>query len=257
MRPWSMVQPDPWFGQRVGSDPWYAARSLTVPLRSHQPVVRQRQSAQQGQGLPELGSLALGQPGAAQGTPYREVQGSGGYVYRQYMTGAILVVRQGSRRVNVFLSPNSGGSWTAITREIGPYPQADPISQVVTAFQTGGRARGLAVAAAASAEYGPGMIDAAKLYVQGRGDSARALRRRLAAKIRAYNSSTGKRRQRLGYEIRILKARIRQLTSNPGAPAVADQPEQPGDSTTIPRWLTVLGVSISVASFLLAVTRSR
>jgi hypothetical protein len=257
VRPWSSLQPDPWVGIRAGSDPWYPGRALTAPLKAG--TVQERpQSAQasaQGSGLPELGSLVAGYSGAAPGTPYREIEGSGGYLYRQYQDGSILVIRQGSRRVNVYLTPNSGGPWTAITREIGPYPAADPVSQIITAFQTGGRSRGLAVAAAASLEHGPGVVDAAKTYLQGRGDSAAGLRRRLAAKIRAYNSASGQRKQRLYYEIRILQARIAQLDGSPQQAAVADQPEQPGDTGKIPRWASILGISIGVASFLLAASR--
>lgn len=56
------------------------------------------------------------------GGDYRDVDGAGGYRYRQYEDGSIEIRVDPQRRIQgrVF---SSGAAWQAITKEIGPYPE--------------------------------------------------------------------------------------------------------------------------------------
>ncbi len=58
------------------------------------------------------------------GLESRDVDGDGGYRYRQFEDGAITIVAGPSARV-VGLTLRTGQAWQAITAEIGPFPLAD------------------------------------------------------------------------------------------------------------------------------------
>lgn len=189
----------------------------------------------------------------------RVVQGQGGYVYQQFEDGAIRIVSAQGSSSGVYLRPGSGAAWDAITREIGPYPSGsqDPIAAIVSAFRVGGRRAGTATAIDAAVAHGPGVVDAAQTYLQGRGDDVATLQRRLANYKAQYAKASGKRQERLGYQIAILEQRLARLAANPTEQAVADLPDQPGDTSKLPRWLPYAALGIAAAGLLTTLAGTR
>jgi len=231
-------------------DPFVGYRNLPTPTSPGSPMVLPKQLRWPGfvNPCPAL-SDGYGAQGGDGTQPSRTVRGHAGYVYTQYADGGIRIISHG----DTYLRPNSGAAWEAITNEIGPFPSgvgSDPISAIINAFKTQGKAAGTTTAVTAAVQYGPGVVDAAKTYIQGRGDDVPALQRRLAGYNARYAQATGKQKERLGYQIAILEQRLAALKVNPTAQAVADLPEQPGDGTKLPSWLPYAALGIAAAGLL-------
>lgn len=64
-------------------------------------------------------TLTTGKTGT--GLKYRDVQGSGGYTYRQYEDGSLTILKSPSGQSGRVVYSNEP-AWLAITREIGPFP---------------------------------------------------------------------------------------------------------------------------------------
>lgn len=106
-------------------------------------------------------------------TVFRDVEGTGGYYYRQYDDGSIEILKSPSGGVGKVLS--SGAGWAAITREIGAYP-----APVASAGQVAEGSRGDDAKAiqAALNKLGFGPLDEDGIFGKG---SAAALKRFQAA----------------------------------------------------------------------------
>lgn len=87
------------------------AKSLSITTKSSTSSVNK--------GVSTVGASTASAPLA-----FRDVQGSGGYTYRQYEDGTILIlVSKGSPLGTPLKVANTDPSWTAIQKEIGPFPQ--------------------------------------------------------------------------------------------------------------------------------------
>ena len=64
-------------------------------------------------------ALATGKTGS--GLTYRDIAGSGGYTYRQYEDGTLVILTSPKGGAGTTIYP-SNPAWAAITKEIGPYP---------------------------------------------------------------------------------------------------------------------------------------
>lgn len=62
-------------------------------------------------------------PATAGGLVYRDVQGRGGYVYRQYEDGSLLILKSPRGGASTLLNENTR-EFAAISKEIGPFPTA-------------------------------------------------------------------------------------------------------------------------------------
>jgi hypothetical protein len=249
-------------------DPFIGYRNLPTPMSPGTPMVLPKALQWPEFARNPTPSLGEGYGGPSYGADTRAsrvVKGTGNvYVYRQYSDGAIRIISKAGQAHNVYLKPNSGAPWEAITRDIGAYPVGgrNPIADIVNAFRSGGKQAGTVTAVNASVLYGPGIVDAAKTYLDGRADDVPALQRRLAYYRTYHAQASGQRKERLGFQIKMLETRLDALRVDPTEQAVADDPAQPGDTQKkadkIPKWLPYAALGIGAAGlFITLYARTR
>ena len=115
----------------------------------------------------QAGALAFG-------LSYRDVEGSGGYAYRQYEDGAVEITRSPSKGA-IGKTLREGPGWSAITAEIGTWPSESPSSlargakgPAVRALQERINALGFGPIGT-DGDFGPGTVDALRRFQEATG----------------------------------------------------------------------------------------
>lgn len=186
--------------------------------------------------------------------PSRVVNGSGGYIYRQYQGGAITIVG-GPTGTGTTLT--SGTSWSAIRNEIGPYPSGPTGARVTggkkgngvggffnrlfTQIGDGDKQAGQMKVITTGAQAAPDIITSISDFFQGRASDQVSLQRKIAITkgdiAKAQKKGQSSKVQRLRARLAEFEARLAALRAQgvgQGVPSTVAAPPPMGAGIVVP-----------------------